>query len=93
MIRSNFYDLTTDDRNALKELVRSLGHDPDDIAADIAITVHHGTVRLHLTEFLLHNGHRYVDVAASVTASRPVVHEVQPEQLPAAIRPAVDKEH
>lgn len=88
MIRSNFYDLTTDDRAALTDLVRSLGHNPDDTAADIAITVHHGTVRLHLTEFLLQNGHRYLDVAAERPASHPVVHEVQPDQLPASIRPA-----
>ena len=82
-------DLTPADQDAMRELVRSLGHDPDDmIAAKFAITVDQLGVRLHLSEFLLSDtGFRVYDLAADHMATRPHIHDIDPARLPASIRP------
>src|SRR5690606_39450410 len=81
-------DLTPADREAIVTLVRELGHDPDNIAKTFAITCDSTGVRLHLTEHLRdESGMWYMDVAADQIASRPHVHDIDPSQLPEAIRP------
>lgn len=82
-------DLTPEDRETVRELIRSLGHAGELISVVFAITRDEIGVRIHLTEYLRdETGMRYLDVAADHPASRPHVHDVAPEQLPASLRSA-----
>lgn len=85
-------DLTPEDRDAVRDLVRSLGHADEDIAAVFAITRDGIGTQIHLTEYLRdETGFKFLDVAADHTASRPHVHDITAAMLPAAIRPVVEE--
>lgn len=83
-----FDDLSEAARAELKTLVRSLDCNPDDIAPTFAVTDDRVGVRLHLTEYQRdETGFRIRDIAAERVWTRPRVFDVDPGQLPAAVRP------
>jgi len=82
-----YYELTDDDRVLMAALVVLLGYDPDNISVEFAVEQTTAGCHLHLTEHLLDDqGHKYIDGTGEIACRRHVI-PIDPQQLPASLRP------